>query len=207
MNQSERWRSTLDQILSDQEYQAYYQDNRNILQRIWDYVKEWVIELLSKWFSGLSPSSTTGDIIVAILFIVMGIVVISLAIYLVKNWQRRKRLKRNQPLKGMATNNLSLFDYQQSLKEAESEQNYQAAVRLRFLILLFELDQQQWLKQERWKTNWDYYQELKRLKKNKSEPFYQIAVYFEAVTYGNKLVELEDYQKYVDQLQAFGREE
>src|SRR5699024_8968595 len=104
MNPVESWRSTLDQILSEQEYQAYYQDNRNILQRIWDFVKEWVLDLIYQWFNGLTPSRATGDLIVAILFIVMAIVVVSLAIYLLKNWQRRQRLKRDQPLKGLTIN-------------------------------------------------------------------------------------------------------
>ncbi|GAA4060449.1 DUF4129 domain-containing protein [Amphibacillus indicireducens] len=197
MNQVESWRSTLDQILSEHEYQAYYQDNRNILQRIWDFVKEWVLDLIYQWFNGLTPSSATGDLIVAILFIVMAIVVASLAIYLLKNWQRRQRLKRDQPLKGLTINAQSLQDYQRSLEEAEANNNYQAAVRFRFLILLFELDQKQWLNKERWKTNWDYYQEIKRLKKDQAESFYQLAVYFEAVTYGNKQVERDDYLQYV----------
>lgn len=207
MNQVETWRSTLDHILSQEEYQAYYQDNRNILQRIWDWVKEWVMDLINKWFSGLSPSSTTGDIIVAGLFILMGIVVISLAIYLIRNFRRRQRLKRHQPLQSMSAQGVSLLDYQRLLEEAETVENYQAAVRLRFLILLFELDHEQWLIKERWKTNWDYYQELKRLKKDKAEPFYQLAVYFEATTYGNKQVKLEDYQKYTKRVQALKQEE
>lgn len=197
MNPVESWRSTLDQILSEQEYQAYYQDNRNILQRIWDFVKEWVLDLIYQWFNGLTPSSATGDLIVAILFIVMAIVVVSLAIYLLKNWQRRQRLKRDQPLKGLTINSQTLKDYQRSLQEAETNENYQAAVRFHFLILLFELDQKQWLNKERWKTNWDYYQEIKRLKKDQAEPFYQLAIYFEAVTYGNKQVNQDDYQQYV----------
>jgi len=40
MTQVETWHSTLEKILNSKEYQAYYQDNRNILQRIWDYIKK-----------------------------------------------------------------------------------------------------------------------------------------------------------------------
>ncbi|BAM46715.1 MAG: hypothetical protein GX972_03320 [Amphibacillus sp.] len=207
MTQVETWHSTLEKILNSKEYQAYYQDNRNILQRIWDYIKEWVLELINKWFDGLTPSSSVGDLIVAVILIVLMLVVVCLAIYLIRNFHRSKQLKRHQPLKEITINGVSILEYQNLLEEAELKHNYQASVRFQFLILLYELDQMQWLKVERWKTNWDYYQEIKSMSREKAEQFYQLAIYFEATTYGNRQVDNAAYEKYVKQVQAFKQEE
>lgn len=207
MNSVESWRRTLDQILNKEEYQMYYRDQRNLLQRLWDRLKEWVMDLIYEWFGGLTPSSTTGDIIVALLLIAVLVAVLFLAIYLIRNWRVTKQLKTTRPLKGIDIQSAFIEDYQNSLKVAEADENYKLAVRYQFLILLFKLDNKNWLIKENWKTNWDYYQELARTRKRKSELFYPLAVYFEAVTYGNMQVKSDDYLNYVKKIHAFEQEE
>src|SRR5690625_5163628 len=121
MNPIHSWEKMLDQILKGQEYQVYYQDNRNLLQRLWDWIKEWVLELIYEWFGGLSPSSTAGDIIVAILLFVGLIIVIMLAVYVMRYWRGNQRLKKSQPFVDIDTQSLTLTDYQTSLAKAEQK--------------------------------------------------------------------------------------
>jgi len=207
MNPIHSWEKMLDQILKGQEYQVYYQDNRNLLQRLWDWIKEWVLELIYEWFGGLSPSSTAGDIIVAILLFVGLIIVIMLAVYVMRYWRGNQRLKKSQPFGDIDTQSLTLTDYQTSLAKAEQNKNYSLAIRYQFLVLLVKLDQREWILKKSWKTNWDYYQELKQDRERNAELFYQLAVYFDSVTYGNRHVNAEDYQTYVKKIQRYELEE
>ncbi|WP_440896449.1 DUF4129 domain-containing protein [Amphibacillus sp. Q70] len=207
MKQANAWRGVLEEILSTDEFQAYYQDQRNIFQRIWDWLKEWVTNLFQEWFSGLSPSSSIGDAILVILLTIGLILVCLLVAFALINWQRRKRLKDNQPLKNFSSQTLTFKDYQERFEEAEEREHYPEAIRYRFLLLLFNLEEKQLIKIERWKTNWDYFKELTQINEDQAERFYQLAVYFEAVTYGNKKVKSDDYHNYLTRVHAFEQEE
>lgn len=207
MKQSDTWRGVLEEILTGKEYQIYYQDQRNIIERIWDWLKEWIGNLLSEWFSGLSPSSSVGDAIVVILLTIGMILVSVLVVFSITSWYRKRHLKHNQPLKNISSQTLTFEDYQQHLSEAEEAEYYQEAVRYRFLLLLFILEEKTSIKIERWKTNWDYFRELEQISHYQAERFYQLAVYFEAVTYGNKVVKSEDYHNYLKRVHAFEQEE
>src|SRR5690625_6609250 len=77
-------------------------------------------------------------------------------------WRGNQRLKKSQPFGDIDTQSLTLTDYQTSLAKAEQNKNYSLAIRYQFLILLVKLDQREWILKKSWKTNWDYYQELKQ---------------------------------------------
>lgn len=207
MEQSNTWHDVLDELLTGDEYQAYYQDQRNLLQRIWDGIKEWLGNLFADWLGGLNPSSSVGDLIVVVLLVVGLIVVVFLVILSLANWRRKYRLKNNHPLKNISSQNLSIRDYQGHLKKAEDREDYQEAIRFKFLLLLFDLEAKGSIKTARFKTNWDYFGELEQINTDQAEHFYPLAVYFESVTYGNKIVNAKDYHDYLKRVQAFEQEE
>jgi len=207
MEQSNRWRGILDQILTRDEYQIYYQNQGNLLQRIWNRVKEWIDKLFTDWLGELSPSSSVGDLIIIVLLVVGLIIVTFLVILSIANWRRKHRLKNNQSLKNISSQSLSINDYQRRIKKAEKTADYQRAIRYRFLLLLFELEEKGLIKTERFKTNWDYFKELEQINNDRAEHFYPLAVYFESVTYGNKIVKAKDYHDYLNRVRAFEQEE
>ncbi|SEO64267.1 hypothetical protein SAMN04488134_11045 [Amphibacillus marinus] len=207
MNEHEQLRQTLERILAQDTYQAYYQDQRNIFQRIRDWLFEWGGKLLERWFGGLSPSQSVGDAIIVLLLIIVGIFLIVLIGLLSTNMLRRYQLKRKH---GLALNKLdpaSEEDYWKQFDQAIHEQDLQKAVRIRFILALFVLDKNDLLNVQSWKTNWDYFNELSGHHKTIATQFYQVAVYFESVTYGNKPVHSAPFDQFLKQVEQLEQEE
>lgn len=187
---------TLAEILAQREYQIYYEDNRNILQIWWDRFWEWIGDLFSRWFQAFEPTSTVGDMIIAILILVVIILVLVLLFLLISNVTKKRRLRSLQPLQSSVQSNWGSKQHLTEASRLEEQGDYQQATRHLFLALLLSLHEEERLVAQKWKTNWEYYQELLRSNREYAEDFYQFAFLFEEVTYGEKQIDSNAYQAY-----------
>ena len=71
--------------------------------------------------------------------------------------------------------------------------DYTLSTRHLFLALLLYFHEKEWLEARIWKTNWEYYDELKKVNQEWAEQFYHLAYFFDEVTYGERNVQKEEY--------------
>lgn len=199
-NQAEQ---ALAEILAQDEYQIYYQDNRNILQIIWDRIKEWIGDLLARWLSSFEPSSSVGDAIIAILLLIGVILAVVLLFILGRNMMQKRTLRSLKPLQSISERDWGSVEHFAESLRLEQHGIYQQATRHLFLGLLLTLHEWDWLVAQQWKTNWEYYQDLQKKKKERSESFYKFALFFEEVTYGEKEIAQVTYQAYKIQINSW----
>lgn len=183
-------------ILSQEEYLIYYEDNRHILQILRDRLVEWINELLARLFSSFQPSGTVGDLIISFLLLIATLLVLILIFILTRKYIKKRYFKSFHPLNASAEQLWECEDHLREVKRLEDEGNKQQAVRHLFLALLLRLDKEGLLIAHKWKTNWEYYQEMQRTNKKNAKDFYQLALFFEDVNYGEKKVYETTYQTY-----------
>ncbi|MFC4402123.1 DUF4129 domain-containing protein [Gracilibacillus xinjiangensis] len=188
----EKHKERLEDILSNREYQIYYEDNRGLLEKLWDKARGWINDLLSKIFDSFEPGSSVGNTIV--LVIITGIVIaISLGIYFIIRYFTRKNQAKHVLLQ---TTKEMEWRYTEHLKEADyfaQLQQYKHATRHYFLAFLLLLHERKHLEARLWKTNWEYYDDLKKADTQLAKGFYEAATFFERVTYGEKEVSESDF--------------
>ncbi|WP_117161123.1 DUF4129 domain-containing protein [Paraliobacillus sp. X-1268] len=196
-------KDSIEEILSQQEYQVYYEDNRNFIQVLWDEIKDWIEELLSNWFSTLQPTSSIGDALIILALLVVVILVLLVIFLLSRNWVRKKRLNYRQPLHQLNEKNWLSHDHLKEANRLEQKKVYSEATRHLFLTFLLVLHEKEWLQARMWKTNWEYHDELRLIKSDLADDFYQLALFFEEVTYGEYNIEEKDYQIYREQIEKW----
>lgn len=192
----ERGKEHLKDILNRQEYQAYYEDNRSIIERIIDWVIELFGKILEKIFPNLESTKEISGTIVTILVI---IVVAVLAFILFRVYQRisyRRKYERTIPLEHLHEMEWTYQDHFQTAERREQSGKYYEAVRHLFLGLLLFYDRIEWLRAEIWKTNWEYYAELKKTEEKSAKIFNELARIFDEVMYGKREITPEEYEQY-----------
>jgi len=189
-------RDQLQTILDQNEYQIYYEDNRNFLEVWWDRLTNWIGEQLARLFSGLDPSSGFADlvlvVIIAAVLILIGIVVFQR----VRHGRRNRGFTTYKPLKSLNETKWTFTDHLEAAQHQEESKNYTDAVRHMFLALMLYFDEQEWVRMRSWKTNWEYYAELEHVNKELAESFYQLASVFDQVVYGEQVLMKDDYTYY-----------
>lgn len=198
MNGTDKARDHLNDILQQQEYQVYYEDNRNIFQILWDKAKEWLGEKLLELLALLNPAGGLSNLV--FLLIAVGVVVlIGVVIFLaIRRTGRRRRLSSQSPLR---TGGEMHWSHQEHLDEADrQEQNgdYSAAARHVFLALLLYFHERGLLEARIWKTNWEYAAELKQTDTGRAEQFYSLALLFDEAVYGKRKLTQTEYKDYRD---------
>ncbi|GGA82830.1 DUF4129 domain-containing protein [Ornithinibacillus halotolerans] len=192
----DRAREKIDQIVNTREYQLYYEDNRNFLQRWWDSVKEWFMELFETLFGSITPSSGLASAVVVIVSIVV-LIAVFLAIFLVIRYYRRKHhYKDTTELFRTHEKDWTYDDHIKKAKGEEEKENLQNATRHLFLALLLFFREKGFIETRIWKTNTDYYTELTKVNRQTAIEFYKLANQFDAVVYGEQRVEVHSYQQY-----------
>jgi len=94
----------------------------------------------------------------------------------------------------------SSIDHLQEANRLETEQAYAKATRHLFLSFLLILHEKELLEARMWKTNWEYYAELQAAKSNLANDFYQVALIFEEVTYGEKKIPEKAFVSYRERI-------
>lgn len=184
----------LENILNQKEYQVYYEDNRNFLEVWWDAAKSWLADLLSNLFSSFEPSSGMAG---TILILTVVVLVVLLIVFLAGRSYRRKRLFRdNKPLQSSKEISWSFHNHLAEARKQEDLQQFSAAARHLFLALLLYFHEKEWLEARIWKTNWEYYDELRKVSQGGAEHFYNLALVFDEVAYGERTIEQMEYIQY-----------
>jgi hypothetical protein len=186
-------RDKLEDILNTQEYKVYHNDSKGWIETLWEKAKEWIASQLAKLFPSIeSVSGAARPILIVI--IVAVIILLALAIFFIIRNGRRNRMLRNQkPLRSMKEINWS---YQKHLDEAgrlEALKEYTPSTRHLFLALLLYFHEKKWLEARIWKTNWEYYDELRKVNQQWADQFYDLASFFDEVTYGERKVQKEEF--------------
>ncbi|WP_226681477.1 DUF4129 domain-containing protein [Sutcliffiella horikoshii] len=191
-------REQLEEILNQQEYQIYYADTRNTLQIWWDEFKAWLGDLLSRLFPSMeNTSGTAGNIMVLVILLVIVLLAALVITYLVKN-NGFIRNKNNKPFQSGVELELSFQQHVAEAKRYEDMEDYSLATRHLFLGLLLNFHERQWLEAKIWKTNWEYYEELKREQKELADFFFNFALVFDRGTYGKQKIARDEYLSYRD---------
>jgi hypothetical protein len=116
--------------------------------------------------------------------------------------KRKRTLRHRKPIQ---TKNEMEWSYRRHVSEAkknESLEEYTISTRHMFLALLLYYHEKEWLKARIWKTNWDYYDELRKIDQEEANQFYNLALLFDEVTYGERIVIKEEYFKYRDEVSS-----
>jgi hypothetical protein len=196
MANMDRTREKLEDILSKKEYQVYHEDHRNVLEIWWDKAKSWIMDQLSKLFSNYEPSNGLADVIMVGVIVIVVLLVV-LGVWLAIRSNRRKRHFRDrQPLTSRNEISWSFHKHLSAADEAEMQQHYGMATRHMFLAVLLYFHEIGWLEARSWKTNWEYYAELNKINKQSAEQFYNLALLFDEVVYGERVMQKDEYNKY-----------
>ncbi|MEK3889358.1 DUF4129 domain-containing protein [Bacillus sp. FSL K6-3431] len=186
-------RDELEKILNGQEYTIYRDQSKSIVKMWWVKAKEWLAEQLEKLFPSFEKTATVAE---PLLIIIIAIVIIILAVvlfFIVRNMRRKRIFRDKTPLRSMKEMDWSYQMHLSEAKKQESLEKYAPATRHLFLALLLYFHEKEWLEARIWKTNWEYFEELKKVNKQSADPFFHLAHFFEEVTYGEREVQKEEY--------------
>lgn len=189
-------RDDLEDILKSQEYQVYYNDSKGFIATWWDHAKDWIAAQLEKLFPAIdSASGASGPILISIIVVIIILLALS-TFFLIRHTRRTRLLHKQKPLQSMKEMN---WTYQKHLEEAEKQEAlgaYTLSTRHLFLALLLYFHEKGLLEARIWKTNWEYYDELRKVDLQKAELFFKLAHFFEEVTYGERNVQKEEYSQF-----------
>ena len=197
MYDTEKARNDLEGILKTKEYRVYY-DKKGLIATWWDQAREWIATQLEKLFPAInSARGASSPILIAIIVIVIILLALT-AFFLIRNTRRNRILRKQKPLQSRKEINWTSQRHLEEAEKHESLAEYTQSTRHLFLALLLFLHEKDLLEARIWKTNWDYYDELRKVDQRKAEQFYQFAQFFEEVTYGERVVMKEEYFQFLD---------
>lgn len=189
-------RDELKDILNTREYQIYHNDSKGLVETFWEKAKQWIAEQLMKLFPAFeSTSSASGPILIAIIAVVLILLVLA-AFLIIRNGRRNKMLRNKKPLQSMKEINWSSERHLVEAKKQEDLAAYTLATRHLFLALLLYFHEKDWLEARIWKTNWEYYEELRKVNQQWAVQFYDLAAFFDEVTYGERMVQKDEYLRF-----------
>lgn len=188
-----RAQDALKDILNKKEYRVYYNNTKGWLEIWWGKAKEWIANLLATLFPSIeSASGAALPVLIAIIIVV--IILLALTALFIFRQVRRNRMLRNQkPVQSMKEINWSFQRHLSEARKLETLEEYTLSTRHLFLAILHYFQEQEWLEERIWKTNWDYYDELRRINQQYADLFFNFAAFFDEVTYGERKVQKEEY--------------
>ena len=196
MLNEDRARGELEEILNGRGSKAYKEESIGLIQTWWEQLKEWFAKLLDELFPTIDISRDFSGTVLSIIIAVTLILLLLLTFFLIRNHKRKIPLHHNKPLQ---TINEMHWTYDMHLTEAtnrETREEYSRATRHMFLALLLYFHEKEWLTARIWKTNWEYYDELKKVNLQWANQFYGLALIFDEVTYGERVVQQEEYSQF-----------
>ncbi|MEH7109656.1 DUF4129 domain-containing protein [Bacillus sp. JJ1764] len=186
----------LQQILSEEEYRVYYNQTKGFIETWWEKAKDWIAKQLEKILPSIdSANGAAGPVLIGVIVVTIILLVI-IALFLVRNVKRNRILKGQKPLQSMKEINWSYSMHLQEAGTLEAQGRYEQATRHLFLALLLYFHEKEWLEARIWKTNWDYYEELRKINKHCADQFYDLAAFFDEVTYGERTITKEEFDQF-----------
>ncbi|MCA0971303.1 DUF4129 domain-containing protein [Halobacillus litoralis] len=197
----------IEEILNQEEYQAYYDVEEGPLDSIREAIKEWLEGLLESIFPNTSINSPQVEGLIYLFGIVGVGLLLFLAFRLTQSTKRQKALKESNPLSH--SSHLE-WTYEEHLQEAESMRqkgNLKEAVRHGFLALLLNFNDQGYVSAQVWKSNGDYVEELSKVDRSLAKDFHELAVFFDQVTYGSRNISEEPFRLFDEKVHSLIRTE
>ncbi|MFS0880459.1 DUF4129 domain-containing protein [Metabacillus niabensis] len=196
MLNEDKARNELENILNSREYKVYEEKPKNIFEQWWNDLNEWFIDFLNSMFPSIEPSKDYSETILMMNIVITILLLLLLVTLLIRNRNRKKSFHLHKPLQSI---NEIDWTYQMHLSEAlkqEGQKEYKLSTRHLFLALLLYFHEREWLVARIWKTNWEYYDELKSVNQKWAEQFYHLALIFDEATYGEKSITKEEYERF-----------
>jgi len=182
----------LEEILKSREYRVYYQHSKGFIQTWWEKAKEWMSKQLGKWFPDIEPSRGVSTTILITMIVLVIIILTITAFLLIRRMKRNKLLRKQKPIQSLQEINWTFHRHLKEAEKLESLEDYAGSTRHLFLGLLLYYHQEGWLEARIWKTNWEYYDELRKVNQQNAEQFFLLAHFFDEVTYGERKVTKDD---------------
>ena len=192
-------RDDLQEILATKEYQIYNHENQNVLLDLLKRLENWLNSILNTIFPQADFVKRTSEWLsygIATLGVLLFILLLFL---LLSRFVRQGRVNQ----KRVDMSNRLTRSVQQHLAEAHrltEQAEYSLALRHLFLGFILYLDQNQWIEARVWKTNWEYYAELKDRAPQLANSFNTLAIRFEEAMYGGRSIAMGDYWSYYNQV-------
>lgn len=207
MENPDKAREGLKEILNQREYQIYYEENRNFLQILWDRITTWFQELLAEWLLGLDPSNAFADTLLVILIGAVILLAIVVLFFAVRSVRRKRATRDYQPFQSEDELEWSAAQHLREAEKLAGEGDYSLGIRHQFLALLLYFHDLELLKAHVWKTNWDYFAELQKKDKQRAEAFYELARTFDEAVYGERAMEKKEYENYRENVRRWMNED
>lgn len=183
-------------ILDDREYTQYQSENQGFLQNLWESIKETIMDWLNNLFPSYQASQGGGTMITLVL-VIAGLAALLIVLFLVsRRVYNNRKMAGQKPLQNLVQKDWSYSQHLSESERQEEAENYSLAVRHLFLALLFFFHEKEWLVARKWKTNWEYYEELKKVNKDWAEQFYSLALKFDEAAYGEREITRGEYIPY-----------
>ncbi|NEW09219.1 DUF4129 domain-containing protein [Paenibacillus sp. SYP-B3998] len=192
----------LQNILNQDEYTAYAIKEHGSL-------REWLKPLFRKirsWLPDFKMSEGTADLFTLGLIVLLFAIAIFAIYWFSKQmiWQKRIRKKAYLPT-GDSSRSYDYYWQQAALLRETSD--WREGVRSVFLSLLFYLEEKRSIRVEKWKTNWEYTEELIGKAPSIVPLFQESSLVFERIWYGKEEVTEELFDTMYEQVaQVIGRE-
>ena len=194
-------RDNLEEILNGSEYKAYASEN--VLTKLLDNVKEWLAEKLANLFPSFVPTSGMASSLLIIIIIFVVLVLLVTLTLSIRSGLRRRKFRYKKPLQTMNEMQWSFESHLAEAKRQEELEEYSLATRHMFLALLLFFHEKEWLEARVWKTNWEYYEELRKVHEGRADRFYHLAILFDEVAYGERFIQREEYEEYRNEAQSW----
>ncbi|MGD6844500.1 DUF4129 domain-containing protein [Bacillus infantis] len=192
MKDEKQARKELSEILEDREYTVYQDQGESFLEKL--------REKFFTWLEGLFPQiefSSGSSGYFPFIMILAGVLFIGIVVFAAARAAKRQRfLQEHQPLDRASEISWS---YKKHLEEAgnhEEAGDLTKGARHIFLALLLWFNEHGWLKAKIWKTNWDYYEELKKTDSKTADIFFSLSALFDRAAYGGQSVKPSEFQQY-----------
>jgi esterase/lipase len=189
-------RDELQDILNDREYTVYQPEEQGFFQSLWEKIRDAVIDWLNNLFPEYQVTQGSGTVITLVL-VILGLAALGIVLFLVsRNVINKRKFANQKPLQHLAEKDWSYRDHLEESQHREEAEDYSLAVRHLFLALLLYFHEKEWLQARKWKTNWEYYEELQKVNTEWAEQFYSLALKFDEAAYGERRIVREEFIPY-----------
>ncbi|MDQ0871414.1 hypothetical protein QFZ77_000073 [Paenibacillus sp. V4I3] len=193
----------LNQILNQSEYTAYkVKENSSF----WAWLKP-LFRKIRSWLPDFQVSDSVTDwMTVGVVVTLLGIAAFAIYWFLKQIiWQKRIRSDAYLPVGEISR---SYRFYWQQAAELRGTGDWREGVRSVFLSLLFFMEAKRMIRVEKWKTNWEYAEELGGSASSLVPLFHDSSLLFERIWYGKEVVTEEQFTSMYEQIaRVIGREE
>lgn len=196
MQDANKARDDIQEILNKHEYQAYNRESQNIFAVWWEKAMKWIAEQLEVLFPSIQSAETTAGFLLNTIIVVTIAIVLRAAFLIIRNAKRKQKFRDKQPLQSMKEISWSFGKHLSEAQRFEAAGDYNSSTRHLFLALLLFFHEKEWLEARIWKTNWEYYDELRKINQAWAKEFYHLALYFDEVTYGEHIVQKDEYSQF-----------